>query len=60
MSDITLDAQLRSDLGKGASRRLRREEKKIPAIIYGGDKDPASLVLAQNEVFKALEDEAIY
>ena len=60
MSDIILEAEARSDMGKGASRRLRREEKKIPAIIYGGDKDPAPLLLAQNVVLKALENEAIY
>ncbi len=32
-----LDAVLRTDAGKGASRRLRRTGK-IPAIVYGGDR----------------------
>ena len=31
---FTLDATVRTDLGKGASRRLRREDK-LPGIIYG-------------------------
>lgn len=60
MSDIILDAEKRSVQGKGASRRLRRLEGKIPAIVYGGTKKPALLNLWQNKVAKALEDEAIY
>ena len=36
MSTILLEAQARTDMGKGASRRLRRLENKVPAIIYGG------------------------
>jgi large subunit ribosomal protein L25 len=45
MSDTTIiTAELRKDVGKGASRRLRREGK-VPAVIYGGDKDPVSLSL---------------
>ncbi len=31
----TLNAEVRNDLGKGASRRLRHADK-VPAIIYGG------------------------
>ncbi|GGI85215.1 50S ribosomal protein L25/general stress protein Ctc [Legionella impletisoli] len=60
MSTITLEAETRNDIGKGASRRLRREENKVPAIIYGGDKDPQSIHLLHNKVLKALETESIY
>lgn len=60
MSEIILEAEKRSVQGKGASRRLRRLEGKIPAIVYGGTKKPALLNLMQNKVNKALEDEAIY
>lgn len=60
MSTIVLEAQKRTDIGKGASRRLRRLENKIPAILYGGDKKPQSLNLVQNKVLKALESESIY
>ena len=35
-----LNAEPRSDLGKGASRRLRRAGK-VPAILYGGGQEPA-------------------
>jgi large subunit ribosomal protein L25 len=54
-----LTAEPRSDTGKGASRRLRRTGK-IPAIIYGGGKDPESLMLSHNEIIRNLEHEAFY
>jgi large subunit ribosomal protein L25 len=38
----TFNAELRTATGTGASRRLRREDK-IPAILYGADKEAASL-----------------
>lgn len=60
MSTITLEAETRTVRGKGASRRLRRLENKIPAIIYGGDEAPHAVNLLHNKVTKALENEALY
>ena len=60
MSTILLEAQARTDMGKGASRRLRRLENKVPAVIYGGDKKPMSIHFLHNKVVKALETESIY
>ncbi len=61
MSDkITLTAELREDVGKGASRRLRRLGNKVPAIIYGAENEPQTLSLAVNELTKAMEQEAFY
>ena len=61
MSDqFELQAQVREDLGKGASRRLRRLADLVPAIIYGGDKDPQPLTLIRKDLEKALENEAFY
>lgn len=60
MSTIILEAQTRTDMGKGASRRLRRLENKVPGVIYGGDKKPQSIHLLHNKVVKALESESIY
>ena len=60
MSIIMLEAETRTDLGKGASRRLRRLENKVPAVLYGGDKKPQSIHLLHNKVIKALETESIY
>ncbi len=61
MSDkISLTAELRTDVGKGASRRLRRMGEKVPAIIYGAENDPQNLTLAVNELSKAMQLEAFY
>ena len=61
MSDqFELHAEVREDLGKGASRRLRRLADQVPAIIYGGDKDPQPLTLVRKDLEKALENEAFY
>ena len=61
MSDnIQLTAELRTDIGKGASRRLRRLEDKVPGIIYGEDKGPQMLTLSANEMGKAMQLEAFY
>jgi len=56
---FTLDAEVRTDLGKGASRRLRHANK-VPAIIYGEGKEPVSLTLAHKNVFRAQQEEAFY
>ncbi|WP_205341550.1 50S ribosomal protein L25/general stress protein Ctc [Denitrificimonas caeni] len=60
MSEFTLNAQARNDLGKGASRRLRRNADLIPAVIYGGEQAPASVSLATREVAKLLLNDAAY
>jgi large subunit ribosomal protein L25 len=54
-----LNAESRTDMGKGASRRLRHAGK-VPAIIYGGTKDPEALTLSHNELLRNLEHEAFY
>jgi large subunit ribosomal protein L25 len=60
MTDLfTLDAEVRTDLGKGASRRLRHASK-VPAILYGEGQEPVSLTLAHKNVFRAQQEEAFY
>ena len=56
---IHLNAALRSDSGKGASRRLRREGL-VPAIVYGGERKPAMITIPHNEFIHELENESIY
>lgn len=58
--DFTLNAEARADVGKGASRRLRRLEEKVPAIIYGGKKKPESVTFLHKDLAKQLENEAFY
>ncbi|KTF10122.1 MULTISPECIES: 50S ribosomal protein L25/general stress protein Ctc [unclassified Pseudoalteromonas] len=55
----TYDAELRVETGTGASRRLRREDK-VPAILYGADKEALSLTFAHKDMIKAQEDEGFY
>ena len=59
-NDFKLNVKVRNDMGKGASRRLRRLDKEVPAIIYGGKSAPQSISLSQNEFDKALANEAFY
>ena len=58
--EFVIEAFPRDDQGRGASRRLRREERKIPAIIYGGGKDATAVSIWHNELKKALENEAFF
>ncbi len=60
MTEFALNAEVRNDLGKGASRRLRRNANLVPAVVYGGDKAPLSISLKTNEVAKLLENEAAF
>ena len=60
MSDTTsIIAEIREDVGKGASRRLRREGK-IPAVVYGGHSEPVTLSLQQEEMLHATNNESFF
>jgi large subunit ribosomal protein L25 len=58
-ASFTVEAELRTDLGKGASRRLRHEEK-FPAVVYGAGKDPVSITVDHKKFLHSLENEAFY
>jgi large subunit ribosomal protein L25 len=61
MSDqFEINAEVREDIGKGASRRLRRHADLVPAIIYGAGKDPQPLTIIRKDLEKSLENEAFY
>ena len=54
MSDtITLAAEARDRSGKGASRELRRQGR-VPAVIYGQNKEPKGIHLEEKALVKAL------
>jgi large subunit ribosomal protein L25 len=55
----TIFAEFREDVGKGASRRLRHAGK-VPAVIYGGHRDPVALTLHQDTLMHAAEKESFY
>jgi large subunit ribosomal protein L25 len=56
---IKLIAKTRTDLGKGASRRLRHADL-VPAIVYGAGKEPVSVTFEQKEIRKVEAVEAFY
>lgn len=61
MTDLfELHAEKRTDIGKGASRRLRRLNDKVPAILYGGEKEALAITIEHRQILKALENEAFY
>jgi large subunit ribosomal protein L25 len=52
-------ADFRETQGKGASRRLRRAGK-VPAILYGGNKEPRNLILDHQNLLTIYENEKFY
>ncbi len=54
-----IKVQRREVQGQGASRRLRREGL-IPAVVYGGDREPANIQLNHNEVWLAQQNDWFY
>ena len=52
MDEFTLVAESRGDMGKGASRRLRKSEM-VPAIVYGAKKAALSIQLKHSDVLKS-------
>jgi large subunit ribosomal protein L25 len=54
-----IDAEARAGSGRSDSRKLRRLGR-VPAIIYGGGKDPSSITLDRNTLVHQMELEAFY
>ncbi len=59
MSEFVFKGTLRTDLGKGASRRLRHTGE-IPAVVYGADKEAVSIILNHNEVLSQFRHNEVY
>ncbi|MFJ7421688.1 50S ribosomal protein L25/general stress protein Ctc [Streptomyces uncialis] len=53
MSEVKLVAETRSEFGKGAARRIRREDK-VPGVLYGHGTDPVHVTLPGHELLLAL------
>lgn len=53
MPEVKLTAELRTEFGKGAARRIRRAAK-IPAVLYGHGTDPVHITLPGHETLLAL------
>ncbi len=59
MKQFELVAETRNDVGKGASRRLRRDGK-VPGVVYGHGFEARAITLGHDEIFHQLEHEAFY
>ena len=53
MSEVKLTAETRTEFGKGAARRIRRDNK-VPGVLYGHGSDPLHLTLPGHELLLAL------
>jgi large subunit ribosomal protein L25 len=53
VSEIKLVAEARTEFGKGAARRIRRDNK-IPAVLYGHGTDPVHVTLPGHDSMLAL------
>jgi large subunit ribosomal protein L25 len=51
--EVKLTAELRTEFGKGAARRIRRAHK-VPAVLYGHGTDPIHITLPGHETLLAL------
>ena len=49
-----ITAEMRTEFGKGAARRIRRADK-IPAVVYGHGNDPMHLTLPGHDTMMALK-----
>lgn len=55
MTDLTLQAETRTQFGKGAARKIRRDHK-IPAVMYGHGADPIHITLPGHDTMMALKN----
>jgi large subunit ribosomal protein L25 len=53
MSEVKISAASRTEFGKGAARRIRREDK-VPGVLYGHGSDPLHLTLPGHDLLMAL------
>ncbi|MEJ7741531.1 MAG: 50S ribosomal protein L25/general stress protein Ctc [Nocardioidaceae bacterium] len=53
-SEVKIQAESRSEFGKGAARRIRRASK-VPAVLYGHGTDPLHITLPGHELMLALK-----
>jgi large subunit ribosomal protein L25 len=54
VSEVSIAAEPRSEFGKGAARRVRREQK-VPGVLYGHGTPPRHVSLPSRELMRALK-----
>ena len=54
MAEVKIQAESRTEFGKGAARRIRRDNK-VPAVLYGHGTDPVHITLPGHDTMLALK-----
>lgn len=61
MSDaLSFSVETRTGLGTGHARRLRRQDDRVPGVVYGGKKPTVYFSIDYRHIAKALQAEAFY
>lgn len=55
----TINAEIRTEIGKGSSRRLRHAGL-VPAVIYGKGKEPVSIKFLHKDIINVQENADFY
>ena len=58
MSEVRISAEQRTEFGKGAARRIRRDNK-VPAVLYGHGEDPRHISLPGHDLMMALKTQNV-
>ncbi len=59
MERHSIEADIRTETGKGAARRLRREGR-IPGVVYGREKKPESIAIDPGLISKLMHSNSIF
>jgi large subunit ribosomal protein L25 len=54
VAEVKIQAESRTEFGKGAARRIRRDSK-VPAVLYGHGTDPVHITLPGHDTMLALK-----
>jgi large subunit ribosomal protein L25 len=58
VSEVRISAEQRTEFGKGAARRIRRDNK-VPAVLYGHGEDPRHISLPGHDLMMALKTQNV-
>ena len=58
MSEVRIPTEPRTEFGKGAARRLRRNDQ-VPAVLYGHGTDPVHVALPAHDLGRALKTSGV-
>ena len=59
MTKYVFEAEVRNEIGSGASRR-QRNAGRLPAVIYGNNGEAVAITLDHNKMIHATDDKAFY